>query len=108
MTHPEGSGLLVSFDVSNDAHRRQLAKTLERFGPRVLRSVYDQTLPPGTVNRLVERINEIVRPSDHAVLVPYCPHAVTTGAAPPSIPFPTEPGWCDDHRCTHPRGAGNP
>ncbi|MDT3440466.1 CRISPR-associated endonuclease Cas2 [Pseudofrankia sp. BMG5.37] len=73
MSHPEDTGLLVSFDVSFDAYRRQVAKVLERHGPRVLRSVYDVTPPAGAVNRLVERLVEIVEPSDHVVVVPYCP-----------------------------------
>jgi len=71
-THPDGRGLLISLDVSFDPYRRRLGSVLERYGPRLLHSVYDVTPPSGGVERLLGRIDEIVEPSDHVVAVPYC------------------------------------
>ncbi len=73
MTRP-GGGLLVSFDVSSDRRRRTVARTLEQYGPKILRSVYDLELPAGRLDSLAARLTELVEPDDHLVVVPHCPH----------------------------------
>ncbi|WP_261553707.1 CRISPR-associated endonuclease Cas2 [Frankia tisae] len=65
-------GYLVTFDVSFDSYRRRLAKLFERYGPKVLRSVYALDLPAARIGRFAATVTETVEPDDHILIVPYC------------------------------------
>jgi CRISPR-associated endonuclease Cas2 len=69
-----GGDYLVSFDISSDRSRRAVGKALERFGPKLLYSVYGITVPARRLPRLLTRIDGLLEPSDHALVLPVCDH----------------------------------
>lgn len=56
--------ILVCYDIPQDKRRTQIAKTLEGFGRRVQYSVFECDLKPAQLQRLREKLEAIIEPSE--------------------------------------------
>ncbi|MBN1173573.1 MAG: CRISPR-associated endonuclease Cas2 [Micromonosporaceae bacterium] len=64
---------LISYDVSGDTARAQVAATLQQVGDRIQRSVFVCVTEPGELPEVEARLREIIDPDTDAVhIVPLC------------------------------------
>ncbi|MHC1733410.1 MAG: CRISPR-associated endonuclease Cas2 [Bacteroidales bacterium] len=59
--------MVVSYDISDDRHRRKIMKTLEDFGTRVQYSVFECRLNPAEISRLKRQLQPHVRDTQDTV-----------------------------------------
>ncbi|MDR4497188.1 MAG: CRISPR-associated endonuclease Cas2 [Candidatus Scalindua sp.] len=60
---------LVSYDIPDTKRRTKLAKVLEDFGDRVQFSVFECILDDKLLDKLVKRIDKIVKVADDSVRI---------------------------------------
>lgn len=53
---------IVSYDIPDDKKRNHIAKTLKDFGDRVQYSVFECILSEGLYERMVDRLNMLIKP----------------------------------------------
>ncbi|WP_165485666.1 CRISPR-associated endonuclease Cas2 [Protofrankia symbiont of Coriaria ruscifolia] len=85
-------GYVVTFDISCDAYRRRVGKVLEKYGPRILHSVYDIDVPSARMGRFTDRLIDMVEPRDHILVLPYCADCRFSWAGMP-MDAPPVGGW---------------
>jgi CRISPR-associated protein Cas2 len=51
--------IVVSYDLESDRNRQKLAKTLQNFGPRVQKSVFEADVTPPELERLVDKLGQV-------------------------------------------------
>lgn len=83
---------VVTFDVTSDRRRTGVGRLLGRYGPRVLRSVYDVAVPDAELSALVAGLRGLLGPADDLLLLPRCASCrqAEAGAALETVPVP---GW---------------
>ncbi|WP_239331885.1 CRISPR-associated endonuclease Cas2 [Frankia sp. CiP3] len=85
-------GYVVTFDISSDAYRRRVGSVLERNGPRILRSVYDIEIPAPRLERLTDRLVDLIETGDHVLVLPYCTDCTSSWLGMP-MDAPPVNGW---------------
>ena len=59
---------LVAYDICDPARLRHVAKTCERFGARIEKSVFECDLPPDQFERLWLRLIDVIDEEEDAVI----------------------------------------
>lgn len=83
---------VVTFDIAADSRRRAVNRLLAAYGPRVLYTVYEIGADRSSMDRLLARAADHLRPGDHLLAVPQCERCRTAHRGPtiePDAPL----GW---------------
>jgi CRISPR-associated protein Cas2 len=59
---------VVSYDITCDKKRRKVSDTLEDYGPRIQKSVFECALAPAALQELMEKLEGLVDPATDSVL----------------------------------------
>jgi CRISPR-associated protein Cas2 len=64
---------IISYDIPDDQRRTRIAKTLLDFGDRVQYSVFEARLDKNLLDKLVQKLIEIIEESEDSIRVyPLC------------------------------------
>ena len=58
---------VIAYDIEDDRTRARLAKTLEGFGYRVQKSVFEAILTPAQYQQMKEAVLKVIDPAEDAV-----------------------------------------
>ena len=58
---------VIAYDIEDDRTRARLAKTLEGFGQRVQKSVFEAILTPSEYQQMKEAVLKVIDPTEDAV-----------------------------------------
>ena len=71
---------VVSYDITDDARRNKVSKTLKNFGERDQYSVFECRLDPPLLSRMVQALNALIDKEEDSVRVyPLCEGCVGKG-----------------------------
>lgn len=60
---------LVSYDITDDTRRNQIAKALKDFGDRVQYSVFECLLDERLYHRMISRLSQLIQPDEDSIRV---------------------------------------
>ncbi|RKX80200.1 MAG: CRISPR-associated endonuclease Cas2 [Spirochaetes bacterium] len=63
---------LVIYDIRNEKRLHRVAKTMERYGTRVQKSVFEIEAGNKTIKRLRNQVNDIIESEDFVVYFDIC------------------------------------
>lgn len=84
---------LVSYDISEPKLLRQAAKLLEREGVRLQKSVFLVRCPQHRINRIRDRLADMLGHDHHLMILPLCKRCFSQGSFIGQAP---EPCWVID------------
>lgn len=63
---------LISFDISDDKHRRRAVKVLEGYGHRTQYSVFECLVKRPQLRRIQQKLERLIEPHDKVLYYPLC------------------------------------
>ena len=64
---------VVCYDIKDDSRRMKVFKTMRNYGTRVQYSIFECILENDILDKMIDRISDIIKPDEDSIRVYYLP-----------------------------------